>query len=103
MMIMMTKFAPAVSTHKRTLTRSLDNLTVVSGGPPQHNTNMTRNCRLYIATGQDTYKKAAYDWFMKHYKEEDGPGVWDNFGASAARWALRNSEAPPAHLEIFVL
>jgi hypothetical protein len=44
-------------------------------------------CRLYIATGQETYKKAAYDYYMKHYKEEDGPGVWDNFDWDSHSWA----------------
>lgn len=43
--------------------------------------------RLYIATGQETYKKAAYDYYMKHYKEEDGPGVWDNFDWDSHSWA----------------
>lgn len=43
--------------------------------------------RLYIATGQETYKKAAFDYYMKHYKEEDGPGVWDNFDWDSHSWA----------------
>jgi hypothetical protein len=43
--------------------------------------------RLYIATGQEQYKKAAFDYYMKHYKEEDGPGVWDNFDWDSHSWA----------------
>lgn len=43
--------------------------------------------RLYIATGQEQYKKAAYDYYMKHYKDEDGPGVWDNFDWDSNSWA----------------
>lgn len=44
-------------------------------------------CRLYIATGQETYKTAAFNYYMKHYKEEDGPGVWDNFDWDSHSWA----------------
>jgi hypothetical protein len=43
--------------------------------------------RLYIATGQEQYKKAAYDYYMKHYNDEDGPGVWDNFDWDSNSWA----------------
>jgi hypothetical protein len=41
---------------------------------------------LYIATGNDAYKKAAFDFYMKHWNEEDGKGVWDNFDWDSNSW-----------------
>lgn len=41
---------------------------------------------LYQATGNAAYKQAGYDWYMKHYKQEDGPGVWDNYDWDSNSW-----------------
>jgi len=41
---------------------------------------------LYLRTGNAAYKQAAHDWYMKHYQQEDGPGVWDNYDWDSNSW-----------------
>ena len=41
---------------------------------------------LYQRTGNAAYKQAAYDWYMKHYQQEDGAGVWDNYDWDSNSW-----------------
>jgi hypothetical protein len=41
---------------------------------------------LFVATGNEAYKKAAFDFYMKHWNEEDGKGVWDNFDWDSNSW-----------------
>jgi endoglucanase len=36
---------------------------------------------LHVRTGKPEYKKAARELYDKHWKTEDGKGVWNNFGA----------------------
>jgi len=36
---------------------------------------------LHVRTGDNKYKKLAKELYDKHWKTEDGKGVWNNFGA----------------------
>jgi len=53
---------------------------------------------LYLRTGDAAYKQAGYDWYMKHFQNEDGKGVWDNFDWDSNSWAdvvLPEQAVPP--------
>eukprot|EP00879_Flechtneria_rotunda_P008972 GHRR01009394.1.p1 GENE.GHRR01009394.1~~GHRR01009394.1.p1 ORF type:complete len:572 (+),score=160.50 GHRR01009394.1:1204-2919(+) len=41
---------------------------------------------LYIRTGNAAYKQAALDWYTKHYNQEDGKQVWDNYDWDSNSW-----------------
>lgn len=43
-------------------------------------------CWLYVRTGDVKYKAAALDWYTKHYTQEDGKGVWNNFDWDSNSW-----------------
>jgi hypothetical protein len=60
---------------------------------------------LYMRTGNAKYKQEGMSWYMKHYAQEDGKGVWNNFdwdsnswGAALllTRWVLLPGQQSPA-------
>lgn len=41
---------------------------------------------LAVRTGNPAYKQAAMDWYTKHYQQEDGKGVWNNYDWDSNSW-----------------
>jgi hypothetical protein len=41
---------------------------------------------LYMRTGDAKYKAEGLAWYMKHYNQEEGKGVWNNFDWDSNSW-----------------
>lgn len=41
---------------------------------------------LYIRTGNTKYKQEGLSWYTKHYTQEEGEGVWNNFDWDSNSW-----------------
>lgn len=41
---------------------------------------------LYMRTGDAQYKAEGLAWYMKHYNQEEGKGVWNNFDWDSNSW-----------------
>lgn len=41
---------------------------------------------LYMRTGEAKYKAEGLAWYMKHYNQEEGKGVWNNFDWDSNSW-----------------
>lgn len=41
---------------------------------------------LHLATGEAKYKAEGLAWYLKHYSQEDGKGVWNNFDWDSNSW-----------------
>lgn len=65
---------------------------------------------LYIRTGNAKYKQEGLSWYTKHYTQEEGEGVWNNFDWDSNSWGAAllltrmfpNNPLPAARLETFV-